>query len=201
MNEGIKSLKIDTVLPNQGKQNIIKSISLNELQLMFSTDDAYNPPATSNDTTAAFTIPFAFPLDVVAVEKNITVGLNGDSFAQLICPKEATTTDVDTRIIHMTLTDIPFAVFDDKHSVFQQFLTSTTFSASQAFSLAGNVNTDAQTAVGLLSLTNIEFDVDTSIAGLQGLDTKQTTVANLDVNHGYSDFLLIKVTTELFNPR
>ena len=89
-------------VPNQGKLDIIKSISLNELTMMFSTDDAYDPPTSSNDATAAFTIPFGFPLNVVALEQNITAGFNGDDFAQLIIPKGPSTTDVDTRIIHLT---------------------------------------------------------------------------------------------------
>lgn len=200
LNTGIKSLQIQTTLPNQGKLDIIKSVSLNQLTMMFDTDDAYDPPTSSNDATAAFTIPFAFPLNVVALEQNITAGFNGDDFAQLIIPKGPSTTDVDTRIIHLTFNNTPFAVFGDKHSVFQQFLAAVTTADKETFTLGGVANTDAETAVGLLSLTDIEFDVDTTIAGLQGLNTKPATVANLDVNQGFPDFLLIKVTTQLFNP-
>jgi len=67
--------------------------------------------------------------------------------------------------------------------------------------LSGIVNTDADTAVGLLSLTGIEFSVDSSIDGLQGLSSKPALVSSLDVNHGYPDYLLIKVNSSLFNPR
>ncbi|EJD03283.1 uncharacterized protein FOMMEDRAFT_168292 [Fomitiporia mediterranea MF3/22] len=200
LNEGIKSLQIETSLPNQGKLDIIKAVTINQMELLFSVNDAYDPPSSSNDTTAAFTLPFAFPVDIVAVEQNITTGFQGQSFAELIIPKGPSTTDVEQRIIHLTFSNIPFAVFGDKHDVFQQFLAATTTSATQTFSLGGIANTDAQTAVGLLSLTDIEFDVDTSIAGLQGLNTKPATVSNLDVNHGFPDFLLIKVSTQLFNP-
>lgn len=110
-------------------------------------------------------------------------------------------TDVDTRVIHLTFNNTPFTVFGDKHDVFEQFLASTTTSSNQSLTLEGAANTMAETAVGLLDLTNITFDVGTSIAGLQGLNTKPTVVGNLDVNHGFPDFLLITVTTTLFNPR
>lgn len=50
-------------------------------------------------------------------------------------------------------------------------------------------------------LTGIDFNVPTTIAGLQGLNTKPTVVSNLDVNHGFPDFLLIKVIATLTNPR
>lgn len=201
LNEGIKSLQIETILPNRGKLDIIKSVNLNQLQLMFSTDDAYDPPTSSNDATAAFTIPFAFPIDIVALEQNITAGYKGSSFAELRIPKGPSKTDVEARIIHLTFNNTPFAVFDDQHSTFQQFLADTTLNEEETFSLSGAANTDASTAVGVLTLTDIEFSVDTSIKGLQGLNAKQTTVSNLDVNHGFPDFLLITVQTQLFNPR
>lgn len=194
-------MQVATVLPNQGKLNIIKSIQLNELELLFSVADAYDPPTSSDDATAAFTIPFAFPIDIVALEQNITAGFQGQDFAVLQIPKGPAMTDVEARIIHLTFSNTPFAVFGDKHTVFQQFLAATTVNANQSLSLAGSANTDASTAVGVLSLTDIEFDVETSITGLDGLDTKPAQVFDLDVNHGFTDFLLIKVTTQLFNPR
>ncbi|OBZ73242.1 hypothetical protein A0H81_06855 [Grifola frondosa] len=200
LNEGIKSLEVSTVLPNQGALNIIKSIDLNELDLRFSTDTAYDPSTSSNDATAAFTLPFDFPIDITALEQNITIGTDGQSFAQLIVPKGPSTTDVKERIIHLAFSNVPFAVFDNQHTAFQQFLASTAASANQTMQLSGAANADANTAVGLISLTDITFSVSTSIAGLQGLNTKPTMVSALDVNHGFPDYLLIKATTSLFNP-
>ena len=113
LNEGIKSLQIDTILPNRGKLDIIKSISLNELELLFSVDSAYSPPTSSNDATAAFTLPFNFPVNIVALSQNITTGFQGQSFAELIIPKGPSTTDVDARVIHLTFNNTPFAVFSD----------------------------------------------------------------------------------------
>jgi hypothetical protein len=201
LNEGIKSLVVETVLPNQGKFDIIKSIELNELDLRFTEGAAYNPAASSNDTTAVFTLPFNFPVDIKSLEQNISVSTGGVPFAELVIPKGPATTDVQLRVIHLTFTNVPFAVFGDQHSAFQQFLASTTMSTIQTMALSGNANTDADTAIGLLSLQGIEFSVNTSIAGLQGLTMKPTLVTSLDVNHGFSDYLLIKVNSLLFNPR
>ncbi|TDL25981.1 hypothetical protein BD410DRAFT_895443 [Rickenella mellea] len=200
LNNAIKSLQIQTVLPARGPLDVIKSISLDALELLFTTGTAYDPSTTSNAATAAFQLPFAFPLDIKALEQNITIGFQGQSFAQLNIPKGPSTTDVAARIIHLTFDNVPMTVFGNKHSVFQQFLAATTVADTQSFSLAGSANTDAQTAVGLLSISDINFSVETSIKGLQGLNTKPVVVSNLDVNHGFSDFLLITVSTELFNP-
>lgn len=71
-------------------------------------------------------------------------------------------------------------------------------------SLTGSANSDADAAVGLFNLRDIEFSVDRTIAGLQhdGLITEPVIVSSdLDVNHGYTDYLLIKVHSALYNPR
>ena len=201
LKEGIKSLVVETVLPNQGKLNIIKSIELNELDLRFTELTAYDPITSSNDTTAAFTLPFNFPIDIKALEQNISISAGGAPFAELVIPKGPATTDVQQRIIHLTFSNVPFAVFGKQHHAFQQFLASTTTSTVQAMTLSGKANTDADTPVGLLSLEDIGFSVGTSIAGLEGLAAKPTLVTSLDVNHGFPTYLLIKVNSTLFNPR
>lgn len=201
LNEGIKSLVVSTVLPNQGVLQLIKSITLNQLSLMFTEPTEWDPATSTTSTTAAFQLPFAFPVDIVAMDEDIGVSYNGDSFAVLSVPHGTVQTDVQDRLIHLTFSNVPFAVNGDKHSVFQDFLASTTLSETQTMGLSGLANTDASTAAGTISLTKIAFDVQTTIAGLQGLNTVPTIVTNLDVNHGYSDYLLINVDTSLLNPR
>lgn len=194
-------MQVATVLPNQGPQNIIKSITLNELSLFFTPQTAFDPVTGSNSTDAAFTLPFAFPIDITALQQTITIGSQGTNFAQLVIPKGPSTTDIQARIIHLGFQNVPFAVFDNAHSNFEQFISATTTGTSQTLQLSGSANADANTAVGLLSLTNIGFSVDSNVAGLQGLNARPATVSNLDVNHGFSDFLLIKADSAIFNPR
>jgi Protein of unknown function (DUF3712) len=201
LNEGIKVLQVTTALPNRGVLNIIKSISLNQLQLLFTNSTAYNPSTSSNSTDAAFTLPFNFPIDITALEQTLDIGFYGTTFAQLSLPNAPTYTDVASRVIHLTFDNVPFAVFANEHPIFDQFVAATTTGKTQTLHLSGSANADAKTAVGVLSLTGINFSVDSSIDGLQGLNTKPVTVSNLDVNHGFSDFLLIKVDASLFNPR
>ena len=190
-----------TSLPNQGKLNIIRSITLEEMELLFTEATAYDPISSSNATTATFSLPFAFPVDITSLSQNITVGFDGQSFAELIIPEAPSTTDVQNRIIYLTFSDVPFAVFAAQHSVFDNFVAATTLGNMQTLALSGAANAAASTAVGVLSLTDIQFSVDSTIAGLQGLAAKPASVANLNVYHGYSDYLLITVDTTLYNPR
>ncbi|KZV76329.1 hypothetical protein PENSPDRAFT_747787 [Peniophora sp. CONT] len=201
LNEGIKALLISTLLPNQGKLDIIKTIVLDDLDLRFTEATGWDPSTSTTESDISFTIPFGFPIDITALESNISVGDGGASFAQLTVPMVPSTTEVDARIIHFAFSSVPLAAFDDQHSAFQQFLASTAVSANQSMSLSGSANSQAGTAVGTLSLRDIEFSVGTSIAGLQGLNTKPVQlVSQLDVAHGYPDFLLITVNASLFNP-
>jgi hypothetical protein len=201
LNDGIKSLQVATVLPNRGPQNIIKSISLNQLELLFTAATAYGPATSSDSTDAAFTLPFAFPVDISALEQTITVGFRGQSFARLMLPKSSSTTDVERRIIHLKFSNVPFAAFDDQRETFDDFVAATTPGKEETLRLSGAANADAKTAVGLLSLSDIGFSVDSVVEGLQGLATRPVTVSNLDVNHGFPHYLLIRVDTSIFNPR
>ncbi|KAL0580357.1 hypothetical protein V5O48_000210 [Marasmius crinis-equi] len=200
LNEGIKSLQVATVLPNRGVQNIIKNINLNQLTLMFTPDTAYNPSTSSDNSDAAFTLPFGFPIDITALEQTIDVSYQGNQFAQLAIPKGPSSTDVENRIIHLTFQNVPFAVSGDGHGTFDSFLAATTLGDKETIGLSGSANADASTAVGVLSLSSIPFSVDSTIEGLQGLNARPVTVSNLDVNHGFPDFLLITVDGALFNP-
>lgn len=168
---------------------------------MFTEGTSYGPATGSNDSTVAFTLPFNLPVDIKALETNISVSAGGASFAELIIPKGPVKTDVRQRIIHLTFSNVPFAVVGGYHSAFQQFLASTTMSTAELMTLTGEADTDVDTGVGLLSLKGIEFSVKTPVPGLQGLTSKPTLVTSLDVNHGFPDYLVIKANSSLFNPR
>lgn len=201
LNEGIKALRTATVLPNRGKQSLIQSITLNQMQLMFTEDTAYRPASSSNATDAAFALPFGFPVDIIALEQTINVGFDGTNMAELVLPKAATETEVDERIIHIKFDDVPFAVLSGQNSVFDRFVASIATTDRETMRLSGSANGDAKTAVGTLALQGLDFDVESSIGGLQGLNTVPVVISDLDVNRGFPEFLLIKVQSRITNPR
>ena len=179
---------------------MITAVKLNELDLSFTDATAFSPSTSSSDATAAFSLPFGFPMNIVAVGQNITGGSGGTDFAQLEIPKGPCSTDVNERIVHLQFSDVPFTVLEGQDAAFEQFLSDTAMSGNTTILLKGSADTDVDTAVGVLNLTGIQFDVQTSIVGLQGLASKPTLVTNMDVNHGFSDYLLVKVNASLFNP-
>ncbi|THU88646.1 hypothetical protein K435DRAFT_866116 [Dendrothele bispora CBS 962.96] len=140
------------------------------------------------------------PSDVIWLNGGIKSFQIDTGFAQLAIPKGPSTTDVDTRFIHLGFNNVPFAVSDGQQETFNQFLAATTMNKSQTLGLSVSADADANTAVGLLGLKDISSSVQSTIAGLDALDEKPVTVSDLDVNHGFPDFLSIKVNTALFDP-
>jgi hypothetical protein len=168
---------------------------------MFSTKAPFAPITSSKATDAAFTLPFGFPIDITTLEQTLTLGYEGSSFGQLVIPRGPSRTDIQSRIIHLAFNNIPLEVSGEGQDTFEKFVAATTIGSKQTVRLSGSANADALTAVGVLSLTNLQFSVDSELDGLQGLNARPVTVANLDVNHGYPDYLLIKVDSALYNPR
>ncbi|KEI38214.1 uncharacterized protein L969DRAFT_517877 [Mixia osmundae IAM 14324] len=203
LNDGIKALAIPVTLPAAASLQIINSITLNQLTLLFTTATSWSPSFSTSNTVAAFQLPFAFPLDITAASTNIVSQDAGTDFALITVPQIPTTTDVTARLLTLAFQNVPFAVdptYSNQHATFSQFLTDTTDGVNKSFVLHGTASTVAQTAVGALNINEIPFQVTTEIAGLQGLNAQPATVSNLDVFHGYPDYLQINVNAHIFNP-
>ena len=188
------------VLPDQGPLNIIKSIALNNMDLKFTEATAYNPSTSSQSTSAAFVLPFGFPVDIKALNQTITLGYEGSDFAQLVIPRGPSSTDVQNRIVDISFNNVPLNVFDDSHPAFERFIAAATMGKEETIRLLGVADADIDTAVGLVSLNGVAFSVESTIQGLQGLNTKPAVVTSLDVSHGFPDFLLIQTQATLYNP-
>ncbi|KAJ1032418.1 hypothetical protein NDA16_000444 [Ustilago loliicola] len=199
LNDGIKALSVTVSLPSQ-KFQVIRTISINQISLFFTTQTAWNPPSSSNDTQSQFFLPFAFPIDIQQVGGGFIAGYQGQNMAVLDIPLSPSITDVTARILTLMFSNVPFAVYDNQHPRFSQFLADTTANTQVTFNLNGRADTKANTAAGLVSITNIPFNVDTNLLGLQNLNARPAIVSNLDVYHGYPSYLQINVDTTLFNP-
>ncbi|CAO1639236.1 unnamed protein product [Sympodiomycopsis kandeliae] len=200
LNDGIKVLAIDVVLPSQAFQ-VIRRISINQLSLFFTTSTAWNPPTSSDQTVANFYLPFAFPVDIKTTGGPFTARYNGQDAATLNIPLDSPgVTDVERRILTLSFNNVPFNSPSSSHSTFSQFLADTTAKNQVTFNLHGAATAKAQTGAGLVTISDIPFDIDTNLLGLQNLNAKPAVVSNLDVVHGYPTYLLITVNTALFNP-
>ncbi|KAM0789126.1 hypothetical protein ACM66B_003180 [Microbotryomycetes sp. NB124-2] len=210
LNEGIKQLAIAVILPAASNLQVITGIQIPSLSLFFSESDPW-APRFSSDTTASFQLPFAFPVDIQQIATVITAGAPNSGpqstrlskrapgdFAELDVPNGPARTDIVARTTLIPIENAPFQSVDNGE--FSAFVARTTVSNTVSFSLNGNADTKTSTAIGLLTLVDIAFDVDTTLLGLQGLNAQPTTVSDLDVFRGYPDYLQINVNARLYNP-
>lgn len=66
LNEGIKALQIPVVFPAAASLQIMMSITIQQMTLMFTEATAWNPACSTTNTLASFQFPFAFPLDITS---------------------------------------------------------------------------------------------------------------------------------------
>ncbi|WFC96532.1 hypothetical protein MBRA1_003193 [Malassezia brasiliensis] len=199
LNEGIKLLTISSHLPAR-HFSVIKGIQLHQMTLMFSVKNAWSPTASSSNTEAPFYLPFAFPIDITQAGGGFIQGYKGTDVALLNIPMSPATTDVEQRVMSLKFSNVPMKAYSNKHSQFSRFLADTTAQKSVSFRLHGNADSIARTAAGVVTITDIPFDVTTSLAGLQNLNARPVVTSNLDVKHGYKSYLLITLVASMYNP-
>ncbi|KAL8277420.1 hypothetical protein RQP46_010142 [Phenoliferia psychrophenolica] len=93
LNTGIQALAIAVILPGENL-DIINSITLNELALQFTEDDPWAPSFSTENTVAAFQLPFAFPVTSFPHDDNITLGIASDIAFNLVFMEEVIGTAV-----------------------------------------------------------------------------------------------------------
>ncbi|WFD44515.1 hypothetical protein MPSI1_003183 [Malassezia psittaci] len=199
LNEGIRLLNISTKLPAV-HFSVIKSIALNQLTLMFTQQTAWKPATSSNNTVAPFYLPFNFPIDIDRTGGDFIAGYSGPDVGHLDIPQSPATTDVQKRILTLQFENVPLAAYSNKHSQYSKFLADTTAKTSVTLRLHGAADAKAKTAAGYVTITDIPFDVNTNVLGLQNLKAKPVISTDLDVKHGYKSYLLITLKASLYNP-
>lgn len=163
---GFQSIKIENVtLPGPAqKPELIPAITLKDMELDF-TQSAFAPPMGSNDVEAQLKSPFGFPISVTSLSMGVTASYGGSDVATLDVPEVPSTTDTTTGIITTAFHGLPFNVMDSAHAVFESFVKALTSSSNVTFGLAGAAQSMAETAVGTLNLTNIDFNVQSDLLG------------------------------------
>ncbi|KAK0556496.1 hypothetical protein OC844_005834 [Tilletia horrida] len=199
LNEAIKVLSIPVSLPAQNF-DVINAITLNQFSLFFTQPTTWAPETSSSLITAGFFLPFAFPIDITSVSGRFVDNYLNTDVGVLNIPTLPAKTDVQSRIISLAYNDIPLIVPDGSHSQFSQFVADATRQSRIDFNLHGTATASASTAAGPVTISDLDFSVGSSLAGVQNLNARPAEVSNLDVTRGFPDYLLLSLTTTLFNP-
>ncbi|KAI8143830.1 hypothetical protein BJV82DRAFT_557523 [Fennellomyces sp. T-0311] len=196
---GFQSLSIENVtLPGPDvAPELIPSIDLSDMQLDFTVAD-YAPPMGSNLVHAQLKSPFGFPLGVSSLNMELDASYNKNRAAHMVVPDVKSTTD-ENGLITTAFHDVPFEVYDDGQATFNAFTAALTSSANVSFGMIGSSNAMAETAVGTLKLSNITFDVTSSLAGFNNFEGK-TNILKMAVTGGTPDHIEVTLTVSFVNP-
>jgi len=113
------------------------------MTLQFSEDNPWGPAFSTDDTVAAFSLPFAFPLDITSLASDIYAADTGSTsrkrapgdFALLSIPSNPARTDVTARTILLQFQNVPFQSVNN--GGFSSFITQVTDDVSKTFTLRG----------------------------------------------------------------
>ncbi|KAI9253787.1 hypothetical protein BDA99DRAFT_467830 [Phascolomyces articulosus] len=199
LSKGFQSLSIENVtLPGPPvAPELIPAITLHDMNLDF-TAGAYSPIAGSSFVNAQLKNPFGFPLGVSSLNMQVDAGFQGNRAAHLDVPDVPSTTDANG-LITTAFKDVVFDVYDDGQKVFNAFTKALTEGSNVTYDLIGVSNAMAETAVGTLKLTNISFDVDSSLAGFNNFDGK-TTILDMAVTGGTPEYIEVTTHVSFNNP-
>lgn len=117
---------------------------------MFDAQNVWSPMFSTDNTIATFQLPFAFPIDITQIATSITTSNNeggsssslskrdASDFAVLNVPQVPAKTDVVSRNILLTFSNVPFA--STSNSLFSTFLLDTTQGTSMNLGLHGTAS-------------------------------------------------------------
>ncbi|GAN00901.1 conserved hypothetical protein [Mucor ambiguus] len=199
LSAAFKTINIENVvLPGPpAKPNLITAVTMKDMQIDF-TKNPFAPPTSSQNVEAQLKNPFGFPLGVKSLNMKVDANSEGHNVASLEVPESPATTSADG-IVHTAFNGIPFKVYSGSEALFTKFVAGLTLAPVVPFGLKGVVNSIAQTAVGDLKLGNINFDVQTSLAGFASFGGT-TEIISLKVVGGTATYIAVDLVIALNNP-
>ncbi|CAG8702243.1 16443_t:CDS:1, partial [Racocetra fulgida] len=191
---------LNVTFPGRKNLSIIHEVSINSLDLVFSTMDQYTPLASSSLLTASFSIPFGFQLYVQQISQEIELFDGKTKLATLSIPY--TTASGDSKSGNLTSGFAPtqFKVIPGSEKNFDDFAKRLTMEESVTLKMKGIVNVMSNTSIGNVTIEGIKFNVQTTLRGIQGLTSSPTVINSLKVTGGSNDHIDIELSVSLSNP-
>lgn len=204
LSEGLKSVTLNVALAADKPLKIMNSISMGYLDLAFNKDQPYAPSVKAPVVTAGFAMPFGFALNITEVTQNVTLGINStngfEGFAVMNTPYAPASSDQKAGKLQFAIDHANIVGIAGKESVYNQYTYALTASNNYTFMVAGNATTKVNTTIGPLVLSGINFELPTSLHGLEFLNSTATVINALDVVGGQADHLELTINVTMQNP-
>ncbi|CAG8789401.1 674_t:CDS:1, partial [Gigaspora rosea] len=190
----VQSLTIDTVLPPQNISNLITDVSLDELELVFTPETAYEPVTSSKKITANIQMPFGFSLNISQIAQEVVIVYDKKEMAKLVIPQNQASSDIKngSGTVTVSYQNVPLQVFNDSHDTFNSYVKDLTIQDLIKFDLQGSSDAITFTPVGgPIKLSGIPVGVNSKLPGFQGFTVNNTPVTSIDVTNGTNETLFM----------
>jgi hypothetical protein len=184
---------------------VIQSITLVDLAVTLEDESqAFNPPTSSNSTSATYKNPFGFSLQVIESATNIILSSEGVNIAELNLPPTDTVGGVSTGNVAdlpISWSNVPLTSLNN--DAFDALFSAVTLADLVSLGLGGTANVTAKTSIGDVPISGIPFNVTSSLTGINSFGG-QATLSNVTVTGsggtGGDQFIVSPLTTTLDNP-
>ncbi|KAF9115595.1 hypothetical protein BGX27_007332 [Mortierella sp. AM989] len=202
LSAAVKNLKLTVPLQSPQPLQLIKSLNLGALGLVFTPPTAYEPVTSSTGVLANYTLPdgFGFKIQFTQVANSFTLSRNNVSIASLNSSYNPSTSDMAAGTLSFNLVATPLIVPETSHQAFQEFNRDLTVGSNLPFNVVGQASVYADTSIGTVNLVNIPFNASTELGGLQSLANPAPTITSLQVVGGTADALSLAITVVIVNP-
>ncbi|KAF9355369.1 hypothetical protein BGX26_006649 [Mortierella sp. AD094] len=202
LSAAVKNLKLNVPLQSPQPLQLIKSLNLGALGLVFTPPTAYQPITTSTGVLANYSLPdgFGFNIQFTQVANSFTLSRNNVSIANLNSSYNPATSNMAAGTLTFNLLQTPLLVPDASHQAFQEFNRDLTVGSNLPFNVVGQASVFANTSIGQVNLVNIPFNATTELSGLQSLGNPAPTITALQVVGGTADALNLAITVVIVNP-
>ncbi|CAO3693098.1 unnamed protein product [Umbelopsis ramanniana] len=201
LSKGFESVQLDVTLAPNSQLKLITGVNMGNLDLLFTNSTPYSPLASAPNVTANFQMPFGFSMNITQVTQNITLGTPATgNIANLASGYVNSVSNQTTGILSFALANSPLVVIPGKEEAFNAFNANLTAQQVYNFTINGNASINAQTPIGIVSLTGIPFSANSSLNGLQNLNSTATVINSLDVVGGTTDYLQLAISVGMQNP-
>ncbi|KAG0234550.1 hypothetical protein BGW42_006435 [Actinomortierella wolfii] len=198
--KAITTAKMTVPLKAVQKLDVIKDVSLNDMDLSLTAASPWTPTVSSTAVGATFEIPFNIKINITDLRDIvIKMAYDGHECAELTTAVwNRTSSDMSNNRIVFTVPPSQFTIQEAGRDAFQKFLTSVTQQDTSTLDVIGRATGVAETSLGTVTLY---VPLRTSVP-LQGINFSKAkpTVSDIKVTNGTTTGVSISANVGIVNP-
>ncbi|KAG0286382.1 hypothetical protein BGZ96_009485, partial [Linnemannia gamsii] len=200
LDAAIKSLILDTALPPL-QEPPISSVTINSMEMDFACGEQciWSPNAKSS-ITADTNLPFSMDVPIKRLAQNVQIlDEKGQVVGTLNTPYAVATT-VGSKVSTST-PEAPLVVGSESHKIYTDFVGALNVATNYTLGLRGTADSVLDLGpFGEIEIKGIPLDVNTTMAGLQGLNNIEfMSILDVNVNFG-ALFTFVTTVVNIHNP-